>query len=371
MDASLVRARMILRFPFWGVLSLNLGIKFCETVDTHRVDTMSTDGRSIFINQHYWESLSDDLKMSEIAHEVFHCAFGHLWRCGGRNRLVYNIACDIVTDYNLKLSGLEITKKSVLFTFGTLVNPAGSVEEVYEQLLQAGLADNIPFEYSDSGRHNDWSSTETDDQSLQLKWKSAISSAAAVSYPGTLPGFIKELIDDALSPKLDWRQLLREFLMSAKSEYRWMPPNKRFLHRDMIIPSLGGETLEVIFAIDTSGSMTMENIRAALSEVTSIYDSFQDSKIWVVQADFDIQSVTLITDSKEIKEIVGRGGTRLLVNQIYKKVIDEGGNPNCLIYFTDGYGDVDDYIPIPVIWLLYGNDKFSPPFGWLIKYNEE
>lgn len=60
--------------------------------------TAATDGKHLFYNPAYVESMSDSLLRGLVIHEVLHCANGHIWRRDNRNQKDFNIACDYAID---------------------------------------------------------------------------------------------------------------------------------------------------------------------------------------------------------------------------------------------------------------------------------
>lgn len=366
-DISKIRAKLLINYPFWGTLALNLQPK---VVDVYITGTIATDGRMLYINEEYWSKLNDDEKMGELAHEVFHCAFGHLWRRKDRDPDLWNIACDIVADYHLIYAGLTI-KDSVYYKFCNEVDPTKSAEEVYNQLKKCkkGGEDGDSFE-----KHKFWDDT---DKASEYEWKhNLIRSAFMVKSQGNIPGDIEELINELIHGKISWRDILRDWQHSVvKNEYKFLPPNKKFLWNGTYIPSMSGEKVEIIFAIDTSGSITTDELKSALSEVVSLVSQFDDYTVWYVQCDYNIQEVVKLEPGQysldDIKKVKGRGGTRFPLEEIYNDVISKGGEPSGMIYFTDGYGNIDgDNIPIPIIWLVSNNNNFKPDIGLVVNYEE-
>ena len=56
--------------PFIGTLAMNL--ELIPVVD-HRCPTASTDGKRIFFNPHFLNDLTNDERMTILAHEIWHC----------------------------------------------------------------------------------------------------------------------------------------------------------------------------------------------------------------------------------------------------------------------------------------------------------
>jgi predicted metal-dependent peptidase len=62
-------AQMLLKYPWWASLYLNL-----VRVETNSVDTMAVDGTHLFFNPQFTESLSDKECIGVLMHETAHCA---------------------------------------------------------------------------------------------------------------------------------------------------------------------------------------------------------------------------------------------------------------------------------------------------------
>ena len=100
------------------------------------------------------------------------------------------------------------------------------------------------------------------------------------------------MVDQLLEPRLSWRELLRNSIVSsAKNDYRLIPPNKRHIWRGIYLPSSWGEDVEVAFIVDSSGSMSNDELRDGLSELKGICEQFDSYRIWFAQCDWDLQEL--------------------------------------------------------------------------------
>ena len=68
------------------------------------IDTLATDGEFLYYSAHQlfraFKTNSRFLTRLYL-HSILHCIYGHLWLCGGRNRVLWDIACDIITEYTI------------------------------------------------------------------------------------------------------------------------------------------------------------------------------------------------------------------------------------------------------------------------------
>ena len=63
---------------------------------------------------------------------------------------------------------------------------------------------------------------------------------------------------DLMSPKIDWRKVLREFVTetcAGRDESSWRKPNRRYLGMDIYMPTMVGTTMtELVIGFDATAS---------------------------------------------------------------------------------------------------------------------
>jgi predicted metal-dependent peptidase len=193
---------------------------------------------------------------------------------------------------------------------------------------------------------------------------------------GRLGAKIPRAIEELLEPKIDWRDVLREFITSAvmgKDEYTWRKFNKRMVANDLYLPSLENDTMgELVIAIDTSGSIGGRQLTEFATELASICNSCSPDKIRVLWWDTQVHGEQIFRDdyssiAKLLKPQGGGGTTVSCVNDYIKK---ESINAEAVLVFTDGY--VEDNIrwevSCPTMWMVTENRSFTPPTGKVVKY---
>jgi predicted metal-dependent peptidase len=196
---------------------------------------------------------------------------------------------------------------------------------------------------------------------------------------GRMGGQIPRAISDLLTPKVDWKDALRDIVSSSirgKDEFTWRRLNKRQLVNDLYLPSIENETVgEVVVAIDTSGSISGEILTGFATELASICDLCEPEKVRVLWWDTDVHGEQIFegnyTGLAKMLKPVGGGGTRVgcVSDYFIKKKI----NADCVIVFTDGYVEpsfVWDVIP-PTLWMVTENESFHPPVGKKVMINND
>lgn len=187
---------------------------------------------------------------------------------------------------------------------------------------------------------------------------------------GQLPGFIERMVQEVL-PRVDWREALAQFVSdTVHNDQSWNRPNRRYISRGMVMPSMHNQTIgNVVFACDTSGSISDEEVTKFSSELLSAMQAFEDvgkvAEVTAIYCDAEVQHVEVLTpfDKPAPK---GGGGTDFKPPFVY--IEQEQLSPVAVVYMTDGYCDsFPDEPAYPVLWAVIGSyHSFKPPFGQVL-----
>ncbi len=162
-----------------------------------------------------------------------------------------------------------------------------------------------------------------------------------------------------------------EFLQEEINDYSFSPPDRRYDDSPFFLPDFNEKEYivkEILFMVDTSGSVTEQQLTAAYSEMCGVIEQF-NGKISGKIGFFD-DAVYPAVDFQRVKDIleiapIGGGGTSFEIIFDYIKKQFKDKNPNCLIIFTDGeaeYPDESKAMGIPVFWII-NNGNNTPPWG--------
>jgi predicted metal-dependent peptidase len=160
------------------------------------------------------------------------------------------------------------------------------------------------------------------------------------SRAGNMPGGLKKVLEEVLTPEADWRSHLAEFLdTSAKSDYSMAKVNRRALSRGMILPSLHSTDIgNILVVIDTSGStIDRDCLNMFLAGLFSLVDSYPNTNVDVVCCDTHPVLIGQfeggdLPEPEEL-ELVGGGGTSLA--KLAEFVEENDLQPTLGLYFTD------------------------------------
>ena len=124
---------------------------------------------------------------------------------------------------------------------------------------------------------------------------------AAAKKRGNMPASIEEEIRRDCEPKVRWQDVLSEWIEGrCQADYNWLEPHDVHLQNDIIMPSMKSEAYgKIVMAIDTSGSMTNEELSLAVSEVFNALNAYldngqDDATIQLIYCDSIIHSVETI-----------------------------------------------------------------------------
>ena len=382
------RVRMLLKHPFWGNLATRL--KLVE--DPEWLATAATDGRHFYYNKPFIDSLDDDELVFLFGHEVGHCIYNHMGRRGDRDPQIWNMAGDyVINDMLIQNSiGRKITKVDILW------DPKYrdmTTEEVYDELVKNAVTIKMTLDMhlEGDGEEGEKDGKGSDGKSkasgikidpetakkIRDEVKEAVLQSAQAAGAGNVPSGIRRLIQQFTAPKMRWQDLLRIQLESSlKNNYSFMRPSRKAWHTGAVLPGmLPAEHLDVVIAIDTSGSISEAMVRDFLSEVQGMMEMYTTYSIQVFTFDTEVYNpVTFTEDGFEDLadyDVQGGGGTDFDVCFEYMKANDI--TPKQFIMFTDGYpfGSWGDENYCDSLFVVHGNETIEAPFGVTAHYSFE
>ena len=347
-----------------------LGSLMCslEFIWSDAVKTAGTDGKRVYWNPEWFQSIPPKTAASVLIHELWHVARLHMIRAGNRNQQVWNEACDIRINNDMEREGYSFDGTAPLKNHDYDFSGIVSEEDIYEQLIKK--------QDGQGSGQGSWGDGESDMVALSKEEQAgvvgsvvkAIQQAKLSQGAGNVPGDVESLIQEILDPVLPWEKLLYKFFTDMIDEtHTWARPNRR--HEDLYLPSRvidDGRLEHLCYYFDVSGSVTDDDVVRFNSEVKYIQESLNPKKLTIVQFDTEITKVTEFNEGDPYNglKIYGRGGTSLI--PVRQHIINT--KPTAAIVFSDM-----DCVPmeelgvnVPVLWAVVRNPKLKVPFGTLI-----
>lgn len=302
--------------------------------------TAGTDGRMVIYNPDWFEALSHNHRMGVLVHEYLHVLLGHHVRQGERELERWNISADYELNPYVIAAGYSLPPEALL-------PPAEwkdkEAEWIYPRLPTTLTAPQ--WDYLQGSQAN----TIEEREAAKQAWKELVASVDKSALPASLA----RALTDKLTPRRTVADAIASYLSLALDEdtETWAPCSRRC----SLLPSQPEcPDGHVIIAIDTSGSMSDENVRDCLREVLGVA---QISRVDVLYADAAVQSVHEDVKHSNLSMPKGGGGTdfRPALAEITRR------QPDIAVYLTDGQGTYG--APQPgIVWA----SPMQPPWGqWI------
>jgi len=368
------------------------------------VRTACTDGRDERYGRKFVKDLRDAELSFVVAHEAGHKMYRHLttWRrLHDEDHRLANAACDYVI--NLMLKDLDPTGRTITMPIWRegekKGEPMGLIDERFRGLNAKQVFDILKEERGDGGKgeggecdgdgmpgdgggagqnegagldDHDWDGaknmSEEDKRVLEREIDQAIRQGlmAHQKIAGRGAGGMGRELEELLEPKVDWREVLREFVKATcrnKDKSSWRRVNRRMLSAGVYMPSMIGERIgRIVIAVDTSGSIGVRELSDFLSEVKGIAEEVNPEKIDLIYWDSEVASHEEYGDG-DVSNIVsttkpkGGGGTSPSCVSRYLK--EKAIEPECIVVLTDGFvgGDWGHDWPAEVLWCIVKGDS--------------
>lgn len=431
------RGRILAEHGFYGLLLMHMKFAIGDELDTAWV---SRD--TITFNPEFSDKLDADELCFVLEHEVLHAALGHLERQGERDPELFNLACDIVVNSNIKHSnGDDPASITLRCQSGESFHlaPNGregwhyTADEVYEMLLEkrkkgssttlpgakpskksgrdgsmrgcgqalgnssgetSGVSEsNGPDGFEGGGlaatravgRGSRWDWHVSDDGSdpkaeaeNSYAWEQRLADAREsmrardpFNSRGLVPACAERRLEELRFAQADWRLLLAEFVQEEVNDYTFSSPDRRFPDSPFVLPGFSDTEAvarDVLFMVDTSGSVSDAALTAAFSEVKGAIEQFKGKLDgWLGFFDAIAYEPIRFESVDELLSIrpKGGGGTRFeAVFECVDRWLD-AEDLSCIAILTDGWAPIPNESMtngIPVLWLIDG-DGPEPSWG--------
>lgn len=386
---SKITTRILLKEPFYGHFMLGMPKAFDAGIATACVSLLPTNIIKLSVNADFWKSLNENHQYGLIKHEVLHLVLKHLFmQRDYTNKALFNIAADLVV--NQYIPDTQLPKGAVTLRmfayFKPLYNiemePLQSTSYYYKKLLDAlqsspqmplaefaathgpftSLSDLLDEAQEHQKKHARWrqfeSLTHAEVKIMEYQLYNQVKNLMdrfqkkATGF-GHLPAHLVAYLHDFLKsyqPQVDWKRVLKKFAASSTSSFvknTLRRPSKRY----GTTPGIKIKRHHrLLIAIDTSGSVPMEDIQAFFGEVHHIWK--QGAEVIVTECDADIQNTYSYTGQLP-KKVSGRGGTNFTppISLANKEI-----RPDGIVYFTDGCASPPDVKSrCPVLWVITSN----------------
>lgn len=405
---SRCRTNVILNFGFFASLLMHLNVTMDnEKLEDGGMPTMATDGDEIYYHEKFVDGLTISQLNFVLLHEILHVALAHLWRRNHRDQQLWNMACDFVVNNAIQEvvdSYNHHKRKSELRETERIEMPKGvlydrsfsemSAEEVYKYLEKNAKkrGGGSPSSGTGSGRyevngktydapdnHNLWDKADKADLATknekQVEWGSNLMQAAeSMKMQGVESASLQIHLTAIQNPQKNWKALLRDFIEEEINDYSFAPPDRRYDFDGIMLPDFNDKeevVRDLLFFVDTSGSMSAEEITVCYSEIQGAINQFKKKLHGTLLFfDYSVKDKTYDFDDVygDLSDIIPEGGGGTSFSAVFEYVNKNRSkydNIKGIIVMTDGECDYpNEKITkgVPVLWIFTTKNN-HPPFG--------
>ncbi len=370
MDANtlLIKAKSQLtsKHPYFGILASRLKHEEDENINYY-----ASNGKRFKYNPEFINSCNIDELMFILTNCVMHHILSHQQRKLKRKGLLWQLATDFAINSILHKSGLKIPKGA---------NYNKDFRNMYAEEIYDILKEEVNLEGTDAFEEQKPISNliekngekfanlnyieETLDEKDEEQWDYAATLAKEVAQrKSSVPLGLERLAKKLKAKNVDWKfELYNAINRHMRNNYAFMPPNKKHIYRGIALPSLTSDTLSLVVAIDTSGSIKDDILGAFIEEFKTIMQNFPSVRIELIIADAKVQAHYSFQGGDKMDfALKGGGGTDY--RPVFEFVDANFPMSSMLLYFTDGEGIFPRIPPsYEVLWALSQN-KTKIPFG--------
>lgn len=373
---SKAKAKLLLDAPYFGTLASRLELDVNEDIPG-----FLSNGLKLEYNPDYIENLDTGELSFVLANGAMHAALAHTQRRNSRYSWLWQLATDHAINAMLVQNGFNLPPK---------VNYEPRFEGMYAEAIYAQLKDEIRNEEFDSDESNDTGFNENnqkrqeqlknaegnrdpDQKRTQMEVENRIDETLFEHFEkavreqmdrrGETPLGLERFFAPQKRPQIDWRTELQHTLnRHLQSDYRIMPPSKKLLYDNIYLPSSTSNTLDLVIAIDSSGSVDEVLLSTFIAEVESLLETFDDYRIELLVCDAKVQSHHQYYPGEPLSyNLKGGGGTDF--RPVFEWIDTHAPMAPLLLYFTDLDGRFPDTEPfIETVWITPEKEK-AVPFG--------
>lgn len=373
---------------FLGSLLCNMEFHWCLAIPTACVT-----GKHIYFNPVFFLQIPPATRLFALVHELWHVAYLHAARLQDRDPKIWNYACDTVINSLMKEDGFtwegfepwydpdykwedgseiiyermirQAKKVPKAGPMGKGAPTKGGDQETDQQgssdapsesqeaeekasddlgnLIEEGMVDMVPEQ-----------TPEQITEQAEVVQKAVMTAQMGGTDAGNIPGEILETIDKFVNPQLPWYQLLRRWFVEKTRTYRsYQRPSRRYLNRGMYMPTTNPEMSRlghIAFFLDSSGSMTDEDLVITNSETKFVWEVLKPKKLSLFNFDRKVHKIREFKNNDRFEEIkvLGRGGTDL--TEVRQWIMEN--KPELVVILTDFYVDPMEEGPTcPILWI--------------------
>ena len=359
---SQAKAKLLVNYPLFGTIASKV-----ELVKNDDIQSFKSNGIKLEYNRDFLDSLAPKEMEFVFANAAMHASLSHEARKSGRSGWLWQLATDYAINDMLVENGLERPDEAHYSKrFCGMY-----AEEIYAELKEDILRDELEYEADEvddvqnDNKEQEKSQNKQISQEEQLFEEFAKAKIDEELDSGEVPSSMERFFDLTCKGKIDWRNELRAALdRFYRDDYVMLPPNKKFLHLGIYLPSSTTQRFKLVVAVDSSGSVDEKLLGEFLSELNFLMNTIGNYQIDLLICDDKIRSHKTFYAGDTLEADV-KGGGATDFRAIFEFIDSELEDTKLLLYFTDLEGIFPENEPNYVTkWITPKESDI--PFGEVI-----
>lgn len=324
------------------------------------IPTAATDGINVMWSEEWASNLTPKELAFVVAHEAGHSFFLHN-KTTTRMRELHPRLIPIAVDQVVNNFLVDCDPDGVYITMpkGGILDRKYQNMDVFEVLQD--LLKNPPQNLQGFDQHDFVELSEQEQQDLVEAIEQGKRYAAA---KGGNRNYVS-----APPPQKNYADLLSQWLYSGMgrgaTQANWKSPNRRLLHRGIYLPSRKGKALRCgVLTVDTSGSMSDEELGRAISTMKAIVSQVGGEELHVIYWDTSVTAheTYRFADARKLEATHPKGGGGTAFSPVLAYMKQHNIKPDVMVTITDGYvGDWGNKPDFPALWLM--TTPVTAPWG--------
>ena len=325
----------------------------CPVIPTDAAAGVGIDeGWRIYASSEYLESLTVERAAAELIHALNHGLRDHAQRArntgvDARRSALWNAAADCEINDDLYEDDL-IEQDGWLLPETLDMDEFRLAEHYYRHLCDNAVPIGVSTGCGSGchGHHVPHELPEADDalsdfdrELLKRTVASAVAEHRKVHGTGSVPQGLARWAQQTLRPKVNWRQQVASALRTSlhhktgTADYSWQRPSRRQQPQDPVLrPAMTRPVPSITVVVDTSGSMSGDELDRALTEISAIIATVvPGDSVRVLSVDAVVHTDQHIHNTNQIS-LQGAGGTDMATGICAAAET----NPDAIVVITDG-----------------------------------
>jgi predicted metal-dependent peptidase len=192
---------------------------------------------------------------------------------------------------------------------------------------------------------------------------------------GDTPFGIERLWGELHEEKFNWKILLQRYITEMLPyDQSWRNFGKKTYGTGVYTPMTLREQIDVMVAIDLSGSISNKDLTDFISEITGIAKQFKNRiNMKIVTHECEVLDEFNVFNEDDIRNIKIKGGGGTSFEPTINYIKQNHKTTKCLIWLTDGEGEIElDKQPFKIVWTLTenGDEKLLNKSGDVLRLKE-